>query len=109
MESFTLDKLAKTIGGDVVGVKEFLKGSIEDSTICSESGICYLKDKNYLQKLSTKPGAVITTKELSEQVHQTNNFIIVDYAFLSAYGVARRSSRRSSRPSPLCATHTTPR
>ncbi|MBT10146.1 MAG: UDP-3-O-(3-hydroxymyristoyl)glucosamine N-acyltransferase [Gammaproteobacteria bacterium] len=83
MESFTLDKLAKTIGGDVVGVKDFLIGSIEDSSICSESGICYLKDKNYLQKLSTKPGAVITTKELSEQVHQTNNFIIVDDPYLA--------------------------
>ena len=48
MESFTLDKLAKIIGGDVLGVGDFIINSIEDSSTCSKSGICYLKDKKYL-------------------------------------------------------------
>ena len=83
MESFTLDKLAKIIGGDVLGVGDFIINSIEDSSTCSKSGICYLKDKKYLANLSSSPGAVITTKELSEEVNQTDNFILVDDPYLA--------------------------
>ena len=83
MESFTLDKLAKIIGGDVLGVGDFIINSIEDSSTCSKSGICYLKDKKYLVNLSSNPGAVITTKELSEEVNQTDNFILVDDPYLA--------------------------
>ena len=59
MESFTLDKLAKIIGGDVLGVGDFIINSIEDSSTCS-SGICYLKDKKYLVSLGlpTNPGDI---------------------------------------------------
>jgi len=83
MGSFTLDKLAKIIGGDVLGVEDFAINSIEDSSTCSKSGICYLKDKKYLANLSSSPGAVITTKELSEEVNQTDNFILVDDPYLA--------------------------
>ena len=83
MESFTLDKLAKIIGGDVLGVGDFIINSIEDSSTCSKSGICYLKDKKYLVNLSSNPGAVITTKELSEEVNQTDNLILVDDPYLA--------------------------
>lgn len=83
MESFTLDKLAKIIGGDVLGVGDFIINSIEDSSTCSKSGICYLKDKKYLISLSSNPGAVITTKELSEEVNQTDNLILVDDPYLA--------------------------
>ena len=83
MESFTLDKLAKIIGGDALGVGDFIINSIEDSSTCSKSGICYLKDKKYLANLSSSPGAVITTKELSEEVNQTDNFILVDDPYLA--------------------------
>ena len=83
MESFTLDKLAKIIGGDALGVGDFIINSIEDSSTCSKSGICYLKDKKYLVNLSSNPGAVITTKELSEEVNQTDNLILVDDPYLA--------------------------
>ena len=83
MESFTLDKLAKIIGGDVLGVGDFIINSIEDSSTCSKSGICYLKDKKYLVSLSSNPGAVITTKELSKEVNQTDNLILVDDPYLA--------------------------
>ena len=83
MESFTLDKLAKIIGGDALGVGDFIINSIEDSSTCSKSGICYLKDKKYLVSLSSNPGAVITTKELSEEVNQTDNLILVDDPYLA--------------------------
>ncbi len=83
MESITLEKLAKAIGGETLGEESFVITSIEDSSLCSNIGVCYLKDKQYLAKLSSNPGAVITTKELSEQVNQTDNFILVDDPYLA--------------------------
>ena len=83
MESITLEKLAKAIGGETLGEESFVINSIEDSSLCSNTGVCYLKDKQYLAKLSSNPGAVITTKELSEQVNQTDNFILVDDPYLA--------------------------
>ena len=83
MEAITLEKLAKAIGGKTLGEESFVINSIEDSSLCSNIGVCYLKDKQYLAKLSPNPGAVITTKELSEQVNQTDNFILVDDPYLA--------------------------
>ena len=83
MESITLEKLAKAIGGETLGEESFAINSIEDSSLCSNTGVCYLKDKQYLVKLSSNPGAVITTKELSEQVNQTDNFILVNDPYLA--------------------------
>ena len=55
MESITLEKLAKAIGGETLGEESFVISSIEDSSLCSNIGVCYLKDKQYLAKLSTNP------------------------------------------------------
>ena len=63
MESITLEKLAKTIGGDILGSEDFKINSIEDSSTCSESGICYVKDEKYIQNLSSNAKVVITTRE----------------------------------------------
>ena len=83
MESFTLESLANTIGGSALGLKDFKIKSIEDSASCSKDGVCYLKDKKYLQNLSSNPGVVITTQELSKMIEQTDNFIIVEDPYLA--------------------------
>tara|TARA_A100001234_G_scaffold67180_1_gene58888 strand:- start:106 stop:1002 length:897 start_codon:yes stop_codon:yes gene_type:complete len=83
MESISLDKLAELIGGKSLGTKDFIINSIEDSASCSGNGICYIKDRKYLSKLSSNPGVVITTKDIYKDVSQTNNFILVDDPYLA--------------------------
>ena len=52
MEEYSLEKLAKIVGGDTLGSEDFKIYSIEDSSTCSETSICYVKDEKYINDLN---------------------------------------------------------
>tara|TARA_A100001388_G_scaffold277642_1_gene270158 strand:- start:1955 stop:2851 length:897 start_codon:yes stop_codon:yes gene_type:complete len=83
MEEYSLEKLAKIVGGDTLGSEDFKIYSIEDSSTCSETSICYVKDEKYIQNLSPNAKVVITTRELSRQINKTDNFLLVDDPYLA--------------------------
>ena len=89
MESFTLEQLAKLIGGTPLGSYDLKITQLQDSKFCDSSSVCYAKDKKFIDSLSPKAGAVITTKDLTTQIQSTKNFIIVDDPYL-AYAKASK-------------------
>ena len=88
MESFTLEQLAKLIGGTPLGSFDLKISHLQDSKVCDSESICYVKDKKFIDSLSSKAGAVITTKDLAADIKATD-FIIVDDPYL-AYAKASK-------------------
>ena len=83
MESFTLEQLAKLIGGTPLGSFDFKISYLQDSKVCDNTSICYVKDKKFIDTLSSEAGAVITTTALVEDIGSTQNFIVVDDPYLA--------------------------
>ena len=83
MESFTLEQLAKLIGGTPLGSFDFKISYLQDSKVCDSTSICYVKDKKFIDTLSSEAGAVITTTALLEDIGLTQNFIVVDDPYLA--------------------------
>ena len=83
MESFTLEQLAKLIGGTPRGSFDFKISYLQDSKVCDSTSICYVKDKKFIDTLSSEAGAVITTTALLEDIGSTQNFIVVDDPYLA--------------------------
>ena len=83
MESFTLEQLAKLIGGTPLGSIDFKISYLQDSKVCDSTSICYVKDKKFIDTLSSEAGAVITTTALVEDIGSTQNFIVVDDPYLA--------------------------
>ena len=83
MESFTLEQLAKLIGGTPLGSFDFKISYLQDSKVCDSTSICYVKDKKFIDTLSSEAGAVITTTALLEDIGSTQNFIVVDDPYLA--------------------------
>ena len=83
MESFTLEQLAKLIGGTPLGSFNFKISYLQDSKVCDSTSICYVKDKKFIDTLSSEAGAVITTTALLEDIGSTQNFIVVDDPYLA--------------------------
>ena len=83
MESFTLEQLAKLIGGTPLGSFDFKISYLQDSKVCDNTSICYVKDKKFIDTLSSEAGAVITTTALLEDIGLTQNFIVVDDPYLA--------------------------
>ena len=83
MESFTLEQLAKLIGGTPLGSFDFKISYLQDSKVCDSTSICYVKDKKFIDSLSSEAGAVITTKALVEDIGTTQNFIVIDDPYLA--------------------------
>ena len=88
MESFTLEQLAKLIGGTPLGSFDLKISHLQDSKVCDRASICYVKDKKFIDSLSSEAGAVITTKDLAADIKATD-FIIVDDPYL-AYAKASK-------------------
>ena len=88
MESFTLEQLAKLIGGTPLGSSDLKISHLQDSKVCDNGSICYVKDKKFIDSLSSEAGAVITTKDLAADIKATD-FIIVDDPYL-AYAKASK-------------------
>ena len=89
MESFTLEQLAKLIGGTPLGSFDQKISHLQDSRACDSSSVCYVKEKKFIDTLSHDAGAVITTKDLAAHITSTKNFIIVDDPYL-AYAKASK-------------------
>ena len=83
MESFTLEQLAKLIGGTPLGSFDFKISYLQDSKVCDSTSICYVKDKKFIDTLSSEAGAVITTTALLEDIGSTQNFIVFDDPYLA--------------------------
>ena len=83
MESFTLEQLAKLIGGTPLGSFDFKISYLQDSKVCDSTSICYVKDEKFIDTLSSEAGAVITTTALVEDIGSTQNFIVVDDPYLA--------------------------
>ena len=83
MESFTLEQLAKLIGGTPLGSFDLKISYLQDSKVCDSTSICYVKDKKFIDTLSSEAGAVITTTALLEDIGSTQNFIVVDDPYLA--------------------------
>ena len=83
MESFTLEQLAKLIGGTPLGSFDFKISYLQDSKVCDITSICYVKDKKFIDTLSSEAGAIITTTALLEDIGSTQNFIVVDDPYLA--------------------------
>ena len=82
MESFTLEQLAKLIGGTPLGSFDLKISHLQDSKACDSSSICYVKDNKFIDSLSAEAGAVITTQALAADIKSTQNFIVVDEPYL---------------------------
>ena len=78
MESITLEKLAKLLGGTPLGSFDLDLFHLQDSKVCDERSVCYLKDKKFIDTLSNKAGAVITSRELADQINNKNLIIVED-------------------------------
>ena len=78
MESITLEKLAKLLGGTPLGSFDLDLFYLQDSKVCDEHSVCYLKDKKFIDTLSNKAGAVITSRELADQINNKNLIIVED-------------------------------
>ena len=78
MESITLEKLAKLLGGTPLGSFDLDLFYLQDSKVCDERSVCYLKDKKFIDTLSNKAGAVITSRELADQINNKNLIIVED-------------------------------
>jgi len=83
MESFTLEQLAKLIGGTPLGSFDLKISYLQDSKVCDSTSICYVKDKKFIDSLNSEAGAVITTKALVEDIGAIQNFIVVDDPYLA--------------------------
>ena len=83
MESFTLEQLAKLIGGTPLGSFDFKISYLQDSKACDSTSICYVKDKKFIDSLCSEAGAVITTTGLVEDIGSTKNCIVVDDPYLA--------------------------
>lgn len=88
MESITLEKLANLIGGTPLGSFDLQLSNLQDSKECDEHSVCYLKDKKFIDTLSSNAGAVITNQELADQLTE-QNLIVVDDPYL-AYASASK-------------------
>ena len=88
MESITLEKLANLIGGTPLGPFDLQLSNLQDSKECDEDSVCYLKDKKFINTLSSNAGAVITNQELADQLTE-QNLIVVDDPYL-AYASASK-------------------
>ena len=84
MESITLEKLAKLLGGTPLGSFDLKLLNLQDSKVCDEHSICYLKDQKFITTLSNKAGAVITTQELADQLDNKNLIVVEDPYFAYA-------------------------
>ena len=82
MESFTLEQLAKLIGGTPLGSFDLKISHLQDSKACDSASICYVKDNKFIDSLSAEAGAVITTEALAADIKSTQNFIVVDDPYL---------------------------
>ena len=83
MESFTLEQLAKLIGATPLGSFDFKISYLQDSKVCDSTSICYVKDKKFIDTLSSEAGAVITTTALLKDIESIQNFIVVDDPYLA--------------------------
>ena len=83
MESFTLEKLANSLGGTPLGSLDSVITSLQDSKTCNKHSVCYIKDHKFSNSLSSNAGAVITTEEIAGKINSTKNFIIVDDPYLA--------------------------
>ena len=75
MESFTLEQLAKLIGGTPLGSFHQKISHLQDSRACDNSSVCYVKEKKFIDTLSQDAGAVIT--------EETAFFILHSKVFLN--------------------------
>ena len=83
MESITLERLSKLIGGTPLGSLDLELSNFQDSKDCNEQSICFVKSKKFIDTLSSSAGAVITTQEIADQLTNNNNFIIVKDPYLA--------------------------
>ena len=83
MESITLEKLAKLLGGTPLGPFDLKLLNLQDSKVCDEHSICYLKDQKFIDTLSNKAGAVITTQELADQINNKNLIVSSNSLYLN--------------------------
>lgn len=89
MESFTLEQLAKLIGGTPLKLSDQKIYNLQDSSVCDSSSVCYVKEKKFIDTLSHDAAAVITTNGLADHIDSSINFIIVDDPYL-AYAKATK-------------------
>ena len=47
MESFTLEKLANSLGGTPLGSLDSEITSLQDSKTCNKHSVCYIKDQKF--------------------------------------------------------------
>ena len=83
MESITLEKLSKLIGGTPLGSLDLELSNFQDSKNCNEQSICFVKNKKFIETLSSSAGAVITTQEIADQLRNNKNFIVVKDPYLA--------------------------
>jgi len=83
MESITLERLSKLIGGTPLGSLDLELSNFQDSKDCNEQSICFVKSKKFIDTLSSSAGAVITTQEIADQLTNNKNFIIVKDPYLA--------------------------
>jgi len=83
MESITLEKLSKLIGGTPLGSLDLELSNFQDSKDCNEQSICFVKNKRFIETLSSSAGAVITTQEIADQLRNNKNFIVVKDPYLA--------------------------
>ena len=74
MESITLEKLAKLLGGTPLGSFDLKLLNLQDSKVCDEHSICYLKDQKFIDTLSNKAGAVII-------------LMMIDFLFMESFKI----------------------
>ena len=83
MFSISLGELATKLNGKLEGDKDKIIHQLQDSQKCDGDSVCYIKSHSYIQKLSSKPGAVITTADLAKEI-DANCIVVEDPYFCFA-------------------------
>jgi UDP-3-O-[3-hydroxymyristoyl] glucosamine N-acyltransferase len=81
MFSISLGELATKLDGKLKGDKNKIIHQLQDSQKCGSDSVCYIKSILYIQKLSSDPGAVITTADLAKEINA--NCIVVEDPYFS--------------------------
>ena len=83
MFSISLGELATKLNGKLEGDKDKIIHQLQDSQKCDGDSVCYIKSHLYIQKLSSNPGAVITTADLAKEI-DANCIVVEDPYFCFA-------------------------
>ena len=103
MESITLEKLAKLLGGTPLGSFDLKLLNLQDSKVCDEHSICYLKDQKFIEY--SLVGADYLNKVAGIVKKNDGGLLMIDYGYMEKR--MKNTLKSISNHKPVSYTHLT--